>query len=262
MRILTISCLAIFFALCTVCFAIEVEFHLYPGWNLSAMPCTTSYDTIANVLTILPPAFTYDPTSGSYCIAYKFPAPNVGFWVLSLTETTFTIECECVDVPLDICDPMRPVVLNGDTIPEERIYRYTTGCVSEMYLHEMGISDPNCLSGIEQYPTLHWLSLQYNQLTSIDLLPLSSCPDLLILSLYGNQLTSIDLTPLSSCTNFMWLELTFNQLTSIDLSPIWGLDLLGLYLDNNYLDSTSCAHVCDYIDEHPSCDVLTDCDCD
>ena len=238
MRNFTISCLAIIFALSTFCFAIEVEFHLYPRWNLIAMPCTTSHDTIAEVLPILPPAFTYDATSGSYCMAYTFPASNIGFWAMSLTETTFTIECECVDVPLDICDPMRSVVLNGDTIDEWRIERNAAGCVNRIDLSGMDISDPNCLSGIELYPTLQRLYLDENLLTSIDLSPLASCANLQWLWLGNNQLTSIDLSPLSLCANLLWLIFSSNQLTSINLSPLSSCANLQLFwLGGNQLTS-------------------------
>ena len=84
-------------ALCVVCFAIEVEFHLYPGWNLISMPCSTATDSIADYMQIVPPAYSFDPTIG-YTAIFTFPAPNVGFWALSLADTTFSIACECVDV--------------------------------------------------------------------------------------------------------------------------------------------------------------------
>ena len=187
---------------------------------------------------------------------------------------------------IDPCDPDVPVVLNGDTIPEERIWRSDSGCVIVIDLYSMSISDSNYLSGIYAWSTtleylclvdnnltsidlsplascvnLRWLYLSGNQLTSIDLSPLASCTNLRSLEFFDNQLTSIDLSPLASCADLLRLYLNGNQLTSIDLTPLWDLDSLALWLDNNDLDSASCAHVCDFIDEHPDCWVRTDCDC-
>lgn len=139
----------------------------------------------------------------------------------------------------DPCDPSNPVVLNGDTIPDSCITRDSLGCVIEIDLHAMDISDPNCINGVEIYGS----TLEY-------------------LGLHSNQLTSIDLSPLASCANLRGVDLWDNQLTSIDLSPLWELDSLGhLYLHENDLDSASCAHVCDFIDDPPDCHVCTDCVC-
>ena len=187
---------------------------------------------------------------------------------------------------IDPCDPDTPVVLNGDTIEEWRIERNDEGCVIRIDLSEMNISNPNCLSGIELYFTLERLYLFSNNLTSIDLSPLISCinfeklnlgdnqltsidlsllaacTNLEVISLYANALTSINLSPLVLCTNLEWLSLWSNQITSINLTSLWDLDSLeNLLLQYNTLDSASCAHVCDFIDEHPDCYVMTDCAC-
>ena len=160
------------------------------------------------------------------------------------------------------CDPDVPVVLNGDTIPEDIIWRDDEGCVTAIDLGGMGISDSNCLAGIELYSTLGQLYLYYNNLLSINLSPLSSCTELWFLALSNNNLTNINLTPLSSCTNLEWLSLWENQLTNIDLTSLCDMDSLEfLGLNDNPLDSASCAHVCDFIDEHPDCYVYTDCAC-
>jgi len=209
------------------------------------------------------------------------------------------------------CDSAAPVVLNGDTIPEDRIIRNAAGCVITIDLSYMDITDPNCIAGIEIYSaTLKGLSINYNPLTSIDLSPLASCTNLDKFVLNNNQLTSIDLLPLTPCINLYWLLLDHNQFTSIDLSPVgsfvnlnrlwlhrnqftsidlsplssctglmfffirenqltaidmlplWELEFLEVFeLQMNDLDSVSCAHVCDFIDEHPDCNVRTDCVC-
>lgn len=166
-------------------------------------------------------------------------------------------------IPIDPCDPDVPVVLNGDTIPEERIWRNASGCVIKIDLSNMSISDSNCLAGIEVWSrNLERLIIHWNDLTSINLSLLALCANLEWLDLSCNRLTNIDLTPLSSCMNLWYLDIYYNNLTSIDLTSLWDLDSLEyLFLHRNYLDSTSCAHVCDFIDEHPDCDVWTDCDC-
>jgi len=239
------------------------------------------------------------------------------------------------------CDPTEPVILNGDTIPESRITRNELGCVTSIRLYYLEISDPNYLSGIEEYAvsltslTLHDCSIPLsidlsplasctnleklyiddNNLTSIDLSPIASCENLNTLNIsYNQQLDSLNLTPLSSCPNLMDLDLSYNRfstidlnplsscldlheielndnqldsidlwafssytqlcylnlesnnLTSIDLSPLWYLDnLREIRLNYNDLDPASCAHVCDFIDTHPSEGpvrlVYSDCSC-
>ncbi|RKZ33131.1 hypothetical protein DRQ33_04725 [bacterium] len=244
--------------------------------------------------------------------------------MFSADEISFYIEyCEC--------DSTAAVVLDNHTIPEYRIQRDSMGCVIGLNLSSLDISDPDCLYGIEQYPLLEILSLDWNNLTELDLCPLTHCQNLRLLSLYENRLVAIDLTPLeycinvqmldighnelttinlsplsncinlqfiyfdwnkltsvellsnpnveyihldnnlltdvdlsplSLCTNLKWLHLENNRLTSIELSPIWELDsLFRLYLSNNSFHSVSCAQICDFIDEHPNCQVRTDCDC-
>jgi len=142
--------------------------------------------------------------------------------------------------PIDpACDPDVPVVLNGDTIEEgSRVYRSDEGCVVGINMKDMGITNPNCLAGIEIYHTLERLGIEWN------------------------RPPSINLTPLSLCTNLKRLGLEYNDMTSIDLTPLWELDSLNyLRLLYNNLDSASCAHVCDFIETHPDCHVSTDCDC-
>jgi Leucine-rich repeat (LRR) protein len=73
------------------------------------------------------------------------------------------------------------------------------------------------------------LVLSNNQLTSFNRTGLTS---LTTLSLQNNQLTSIDV---SALTNLTRLELSNNQLTSIDVSPLTNLN--NLFVNNNLLDS-------------------------
>lgn len=62
--------------------------------------------------------------------------------------------------------------------------------------------------------------LEYCDIISIDLSPLSSCDELVKLSLISNAIERIDLTPLKSCANLQFLWLKENELETIDLSPL------------------------------------------
>lgn len=98
----------VFLIMLSLCFAIHIEFHLYPGWNLIAMPCTTANDTVANVLPVLSPVFIYNSLEHSYSMTYTFPPPNIGFFAISLADTVISIECGCVDfADTSSCDGCR-----------------------------------------------------------------------------------------------------------------------------------------------------------
>ena len=192
----------------------------------------------------------------------------------------------------ELCDSSVPVVLDGTTIPEGRIDRNAFGCVVELYLDNLQISSSNCLNGIEEYnQTLEKLYLSSNLLSSIDFSPLSSCRKLEILNLSNNQLTHIDLSPLSNCENLWYLSLcnnlldsiglsplsscteleelniSYNHIVSLDLQPLSELEFMrelyvhGMVADTNYLDSISCAQICQFVTEHPNCTVHHECDC-
>lgn len=187
----------------------------------------------------------------------------------------------------NICDPGIPVVLNGDTIPESRILRNQVGCITRIDLRSYGITDSNCLSGLELYGAeletlflfnnqlqhinlspltycrkLRKFEVSMNRLESVDLLPLSNCRELIYLSFWANQIMGVDLSPLSSCTLLSWLDFRNNQLRNIDLTPLWELNRLSnLFIQNNFLDSVSCLNVCAFISNHPACRVYTDCSC-
>ncbi|MHA1949467.1 MAG: leucine-rich repeat domain-containing protein [Candidatus Thorarchaeota archaeon] len=78
--------------------------------------------------------------------------------------------------------------------------------------------------------------LEYCDIISIDISPLSSSDDLVKLSLIGNAIEQIDLTPLSTCPNLQFLWLKENELETIDLSPISScLDLRELSITGNLL---------------------------
>ncbi len=81
-----------------MCFAIEVEYHIYRGWNMIAVPCSTDAETIDEIFPFLISTFVFDPAIQSYDLPSGVPAANEGFWAFSLVDTHITIECECVDV--------------------------------------------------------------------------------------------------------------------------------------------------------------------
>jgi len=132
------------------------------------------------------------------------------------------------------CDPSEPVVLNGDTIPETKISRNSSGCVTLINLYEMGITAPNCLNGIEEYSaSLITLYISHNDLDSVDLEPLSFCPFLGHFSITNTNLKTIDLSPLSYCENLEILGISHNDLENVDLSPLASNTVLQ-HLDIGY----------------------------
>lgn len=58
------------------------------------------------------------------------------------------------------------------------------------------------------------------QLVSIDLTPLSKCPELEKLRLNYNKLTTIDLTPLTHCRKLHTIDLKGNQFNTLDLNTV------------------------------------------
>jgi hypothetical protein len=91
----------VIFALSLIAFqpanAIEVEYHLYPGWNLISVPCSTATTRIDSLLPVLSSAY-YLAYGGIYIAAENIPTANYGIWVLSMIDTLVTITCECTDV--------------------------------------------------------------------------------------------------------------------------------------------------------------------
>ncbi|MBU1699537.1 MAG: hypothetical protein KJ970_13465 [Candidatus Eisenbacteria bacterium] len=156
------------------------------------------------------------------------------------------------------CEPDLPVVLNGIDIPESKVVRSSGGCVTEIDLRDMNLTDLNCLQGIEYYAgelkklnlyggsfsgpgnhldliNLSWLrvckrlqslDLGYLGLDAVDLGPLSGCTDLRGLYLSGNSLVSLDLNPLSSCKQLRQLWATDNSIGGLDLGPLAECDSL------------------------------------
>ena len=238
-KLFSIALFLIVFGLCdTPLQAIEVEYHLYRGWNLIAVPCSTDIETLDELFPFLVSTFIFDPAIQTYDLPSSVPAANNAFWAFSPIDTYITIECECVDVRFDICDPLRPVVLNGDTISDDRIIRNEDGCVTIINLNGMSLTDTNCIDGIELYDsTLAVLSLFANNLADIDLSPLASCTNLKLLYLDDNTIFNIDLTPLATCVNLERLELEFNALLGIDLAPLTScINLEALQFDFNFLE--------------------------
>ena len=103
---LTIALMMIVF----IAMAIEVEMGLSPGWNLVAIPCSTGYINIYDLLPIVPPAYKFVSGSG-YVPITGFPRPSEGFWALALGDTVIRFYCECVD----------------DTLEEARLLDYESG---------------------------------------------------------------------------------------------------------------------------------------
>ena len=155
------------------------------------------------------------------------------------------------------------VVLNGIEIPEEKIVRDTSGNVSEIYLTNMGISDSNCLMGIENYAyALIKIEISGNPLTSLNLDSVSTCSQLKWLFLFNNQLESIDLTPVEHLGWLGIIYLSDNQLRHIILMPLAGSAVHYLYLEDNPVDSILCAEICSFIAADSWCIVSHDCLCE
>jgi len=93
---LTIAIIAFVF----IAFAIEVDMRLSAGWNLVAVPCSTGYINIADLLPIVPPAYKFVP-GGGYEAIMALPRPSEGFWVLAMSDAVVHFSCECVDDTLD-----------------------------------------------------------------------------------------------------------------------------------------------------------------
>ncbi len=166
-----------------------------------------------------------------------------------------------INVTIERCDPLAPVVLNGVTIPETKVTRTSTGCVTKIDLSYSSLTDPNCLDGIDAHAgsltelilyrntlttvdlsdlarckMLKRLDLRYSGLQAISLEPLGSCPRLERLELTGNALTSLNLGPLATCAKLRELWLRDNQIAGLDLEPLAAGDSLRtLVLSNNYL---------------------------
>ncbi|MCD6418389.1 hypothetical protein J7M00_06365 [bacterium] len=249
------------FCLVSFSFAIEVEFHLYSGWNLISMPCSMETGLIGDYFPVVQPSYRFIQGRG-YIEIDSFPPPNSGFWYFSPVETVVSVNCECADVPL-ICDPSQPVVLRGDTVPEERITRNENGCVIGIDLSDTTIS----YFDVGDYRfTLKMLDLSDRGMLAVILSPLSHCIKLEVLDISDNWFWlsgTVDLSPLSSCVNLRELRMESCDISHIDLEPLWDLDSLRLIdLWNNFLDSASCASVCDFIREHPDCEVIHHCECE
>ncbi len=83
-------------------------------------------------------------------------------------------------------------------------------------------SDIDDLTGIEDFTALQTLNVTSNNLTSIDLTPLTN---LVYANLYYNDLTTIDI---SNLTNLQTLYVHYNNLSSIDVSTNTGLTKINV----------------------------------
>lgn len=82
------------------------------------------------------------------------------------------------------------------------------------------------------------LSIAFNNLTEIDLAPLSSCSHLQMLLLNRNLISELDLTSIASCSSLRVLNIGDNPLQEIDLAPLRSCDkLFSLALDKTKIES-------------------------
>ncbi|MCD6417330.1 leucine-rich repeat protein [bacterium] len=259
---------------------------------------TVAASLIVRAETNSPPDFVqFILAASSYTTDYTYPFEAI-FDISEYSSGNYTLKAlarwdrEYDDDEITIyiaqleCD-YDSIVLGGITIPDDRVIRNTVGCVVALNLSEMGLSDSNCLEGLETYSAaLETIDLRWNSLTTIDLSPLQECENLKTLKLSENQITHIDLSPLANCQNLWWLSLGNNELDSIDVSPLANCNnlywfdlyynhivkidvsplvdvssLKKLWLNGNNLDETSCSTVCDFIVQRPDCFVLHDCTC-
>ncbi len=206
-----------------------------------------------------------------------FEIANIGEWprdgkgiailVARAYATTSGYVPVAVQFTIDRCEPNTPVVLNGVTIPEDKITRTSGGCVTKIDLQYMSLANPNCLDGIDAHASslqelslyhnnlasvdltdlerckaLKKLDLRYNGMQSVDLTPLGGCTSLELLTVVGNQLTSLDLLPLATCLKFRQLWIGDNQIQGLDLTPLAvGDSLRMLVLSNNKLSTMDLA---------------------
>jgi len=168
----------------------------------------------------------------------------------SILENYYTNNSELLEEWLG---RVKPVVLNGDTLPRDRYETDIYGNVTLLEMNHMRVSDPNCLHGIESCKFLKELgiisgcelgietidlsplkhcfllsdiNLSHNYFEFVDLSPLESNKLLFSLDFSHNNLDSIDLTPLRKCTWLNWLHLDNNRLKDLDLSPLAGCEYL------------------------------------
>ncbi len=135
------------------------------------------------------------------------------------------------------CDRTTDVVLNGVSISKDRITRNSAGCIVSIDLSEMGMTDPECLSGIENYCLyLERLSLDHNNLADVNISYLAGCPSLEVLRINDNMLLNIDVS-------------TLLTLPSLD----------QLHLNGNMIPE--CAEVCRFRKAKGTVSIWTDCSC-
>ena len=115
----------------------------------------------------------------------------------------------------------RPVIIGGKTIPESRISRDAVGQVIALNLRGMGLDGYYTLRCIRPFASsIQAIDISDNELTRIDLSPLSDALNLYSLNLSNNDLKEIDLSPLAGLERFSLLMASSNRISEIDLAPL------------------------------------------
>ncbi len=86
----------------------------------------------------------------------------------------------------------------------------------------------SCLHGLPEIPSLHYLNISHNQLSSLNELP-QRLPALACLSIDHNAIRTLD--PLAQLPELSWLQVSHNQIAQI--AGIATLPLHSLYLASN-----------------------------
>ncbi|MCB0815741.1 MAG: hypothetical protein KDB87_21570, partial [Flavobacteriales bacterium] len=125
-------------------------------------------------------------------------------------------------------------------VTELQIHGLNLGTVNELPPQIQYLTINNCqFTSIVSSPTLFYLGIQYNNLTSVQL---GYYPQLNGLGCAFNQLTTLDV---SSCPALDYLNCGHNQLTSI---TGYGAFLYTLLADHNQLSNLSVPNYCSFLD--------------
>lgn len=125
-------------------------------------------------------------------------------------------------------------------VSEVNMYNLNLGVINELPPQVTSLTvNSSQFTAIVDSPTLTYLGIQYNNLTTVQL---GYYPQLNTFSCAFNQLTSLDLT---SCPSLGYLNCGHNQLTSI---TGYGAFLNTLLADHNQLSSLSVPGYCSWLD--------------
>ena len=136
-------------------------------------------------------------------------------------EVGFTIEqMDCV---------LKPVVVSGDTVPENRIHRFTAGCIRALDLSGLEIDDDDCLQDIAfASATLETLKVAKNAFETLNLAHLALFDKLTYLDLSCNNLADCDFGGLADLLGLQLLALDSCELAEIELPELPALRILRL----------------------------------